>query len=200
MKIANQYENCKAIITFWCMVPTWTFAIFIWETQRDWKLVPEMNFSVGLRRGWQKTHREQSLAKPSTIHILILIPVQRQSDSYFMRWFLRSLKPYTPSLLPAKGIVSCSVGLWWGVVMQGESSWTKLTRWRQQLWWWSEQSHDVLGHDVVTPRGQEWGWQALKWWQNFCQQLGRMQRGKQFFNSSVDQYSCAAVLVTHTAH
>jgi len=71
MKIANQYENCKAILTFRCMVPTWTFAIFKWETQRDWKLlVPEMNFLVGLRRGWQKTHREQSLAKPSTIHIL----------------------------------------------------------------------------------------------------------------------------------
>ena len=36
------------------MVPTWTLAIFIWETQRDWKPVPEKNFSVGLRRGWQK--------------------------------------------------------------------------------------------------------------------------------------------------
>jgi hypothetical protein len=89
MKIANQYENCKAILTFRCMVPTWTFAIFIWETQRDWKLVPEMNFSVGLRRG--KTHREEYLAKPSTNHILLLIPVRRQSDSYFKRWFLRSL-------------------------------------------------------------------------------------------------------------
>jgi len=30
-----------------------------------------------------KTHREQSLAKPSTIHILILIPVRRESASFF---------------------------------------------------------------------------------------------------------------------
>jgi hypothetical protein len=33
----------------------------------------------------KKTLREQSLAKPSTIHVLIQIPVRRQSDSYFKR-------------------------------------------------------------------------------------------------------------------
>ncbi len=32
MKIANWYENCKAILTFWCIVPMWKFAIFIWDT------------------------------------------------------------------------------------------------------------------------------------------------------------------------
>jgi hypothetical protein len=89
MKIANWYGNCKEILTFRCMVPTWTFVIFIWETQQDWKLVLE-------RISWldcvwmTKTHRRQSLAKPSTNHILILIPLRRQPDSYFKRWFLRS--------------------------------------------------------------------------------------------------------------
>jgi len=29
IKIANWYENCKEILTFWGIVPTWTFAIFI---------------------------------------------------------------------------------------------------------------------------------------------------------------------------
>jgi hypothetical protein len=38
---------------------------------------------LGWIAAWMtKTHREQSLAKPSTNHILILIPVRRQSDSY----------------------------------------------------------------------------------------------------------------------
>jgi hypothetical protein len=32
VKIANWYENCKATLTFRCIVPTWTFAIFIWDT------------------------------------------------------------------------------------------------------------------------------------------------------------------------
>jgi len=37
---------------------------------------------LGWIAAWMsKTHREQSLAKPSTIHILILILVIRQSDS-----------------------------------------------------------------------------------------------------------------------
>jgi hypothetical protein len=41
---------------------------------------------IGWIEAWMtKSHREQSLAKPSTIHILILIPVIRQSDSYFKR-------------------------------------------------------------------------------------------------------------------
>ncbi len=90
MKIANWYENCKLILTFWWMVPTWTFAIFIWETQRDWKLVLEKRIFQSDAAWMTKTHREQSLAIPSTIHIPILIPVTRQSDSYFKQWFLRS--------------------------------------------------------------------------------------------------------------
>ncbi len=32
IKIANWYENSKAILMFWCKVPTWTCAIFIWDT------------------------------------------------------------------------------------------------------------------------------------------------------------------------
>ncbi len=45
VRIANWYENCKltwklqtdmriakAILTFWSLVPTWMFAIFIWDT------------------------------------------------------------------------------------------------------------------------------------------------------------------------
>jgi hypothetical protein len=37
------------------------------------------NEFLGWIAAWmKKTHREESLAKPSTIHILILIPVRRQ--------------------------------------------------------------------------------------------------------------------------
>ena len=61
MKIRNCYENCKAILIFWSVVPTRTFAIFIWETQRDWKLVLEKNFLVGLCHGWKKFLWQDSL-------------------------------------------------------------------------------------------------------------------------------------------
>ena len=90
MKIANWYENCKAILTYRCLVPTWTFAIFIWKKQWDWKKFWKELFLGWIASWMTKTHREQSLAKPSTNHILILIPVRRQSDSYFKRWFLHS--------------------------------------------------------------------------------------------------------------
>ena len=40
---------------------------------------------LGWIAAWMtKTHREQSLSKHYTIHILILIPVITQSDSYFL--------------------------------------------------------------------------------------------------------------------
>ncbi len=107
MKIANWCENCKAIFTFWSMVPTWTFAIFIWETQRDWKLLVLWKRIFRLDCGMMtKIHREQSLAKPSTIHILILIPVRIQSDSYFKQWFLRSL-----CLIPNPFLISHCISL-----------------------------------------------------------------------------------------
>ncbi len=90
MKIAIWYENCKAILTFWCIVLMWTFAIFIWDTAG-------MKTCSGTERMIQfdcgvddKNTTKQSLAKPSTIHILIPIPMLRHSDSYFKTWFLCS--------------------------------------------------------------------------------------------------------------
>ncbi len=53
MKIANWYENCKAILMFRCIVPMWTFAIFIWDTA-GMKLALEKNVLVRLRCGWKK--------------------------------------------------------------------------------------------------------------------------------------------------
>ncbi len=91
MKIANWYENCKAILLFWCIVPTWAFAIFIWDTA-------EMKTCSGTERMFwfdcgvdDKNSTKQSLAKPSTIHILIPFPMLAQSDSYFEPWFFCSL-------------------------------------------------------------------------------------------------------------
>ncbi len=85
MKIANWYENCKAILTFRCIVPTLMFAIFIWDTAG-------MKTCSGTERmfrfdcGVDDTNTmKQSLAKPSTIHILIPIPMLTHSDSYILR-------------------------------------------------------------------------------------------------------------------
>ncbi len=75
IKIANRYENCKAILTFWCIVPMQTFAIFIWDTagmktcSGTERMFP---FNCGVD---DKSSTKQSLAKPSTIHILIPIPM-----------------------------------------------------------------------------------------------------------------------------
>ncbi len=97
MKIANWYENCKAILTFWCIVPTWAFAIFIWDTAG-------MKTCSGTERMClfdcsvdDKNSMKQSLAKPSTIHIIIPIHMLTQYDSYFKPWFLCSLKSSTSS-------------------------------------------------------------------------------------------------------
>ncbi len=95
MKIANWYENCKAILTFWCIVPMLTFAISIWDTGGM------KNCSATERMFWfdcsvdDKNSTKQSLAKPSTIHILILIPMLTQSDSYFKPCFLCSPRKST---------------------------------------------------------------------------------------------------------
>ena len=68
MKIANWYENCKAALTFWCIVPTWTFAIFLWDTA-GMKTCSETErmfpFDCGVD---DKNSTKRSLAKPSTIH------------------------------------------------------------------------------------------------------------------------------------
>ncbi len=91
MKIANWYENCKAILTFWYLIPTSTFAIFIWDTagmktcSRTERMFP---FDCGVD---DENSTKQFLAKPSTIHIIIPIPMMTQSDSYFKTWFLCSL-------------------------------------------------------------------------------------------------------------
>ena len=51
---------------------------------------------LGWIAAWMaKTHREQSLAKPSTNHILILIPVRRQSDSYILSDDSSALRAHT---------------------------------------------------------------------------------------------------------
>ncbi len=69
MKIANLYENCKAILTFWYLVPRWTFAIFIGNKagmkscSGTGRMFP---FDCGVD---DKNSTKQSLAKPSTIHI-----------------------------------------------------------------------------------------------------------------------------------
>ena len=76
MKIANQYENCKAILMFRCMVPTWTLQ-FSYERHSGIENLFRNEFLSWIV-AWTKNSREQSLAKPSTIHILILIPVRRQ--------------------------------------------------------------------------------------------------------------------------
>ncbi len=90
MKIANWYENYKAILTFRCIVPPWMFAIFIWDT------VGMKTCSGTERMFWfdcgvdDKNSTKHSFAKPSTIHISIPIPMLTKSDSYFKPWFLCS--------------------------------------------------------------------------------------------------------------
>ncbi len=91
MKIANWYENCKAILMFWCIVPTWTFAIFIWDTagMKTCSGTEGMFwFNCGVD---DKNSTKHSFAIPSTIHISIPIPILTKSDSYFKPWFLFSL-------------------------------------------------------------------------------------------------------------
>ncbi len=91
MKIAYWYENCKANLAFWCIVPTWTLAIFIWDT------VGMKTCSGTERMFWfdcsvdDKNSTKQSLPKPSTVHIFTPIPMLAQSNSYFKPWFLWSL-------------------------------------------------------------------------------------------------------------
>ncbi len=91
MKIELWYENCKAILTFWHLVCMWTLAIFIWDKAG-------MKTCSGTERMFwfdcgvdDKNTTKQSLAKPSTIHILIPIPMLTHSDSYFKKWFLCSV-------------------------------------------------------------------------------------------------------------
>ncbi len=68
MKIANWYENCKAILTFQCIVPMWTFAIFIWDTA-GMKTCSETERMFPFNYGVDdKNSMNWSLAKPSTIH------------------------------------------------------------------------------------------------------------------------------------
>ncbi len=91
MKIANWYENCKAILTFRFIVPTWTFAIFLWDkvgmkncSETD-RMFP---FDCGV---YDKNSTKRSLANlPRLTNILIPIPMETQSDSYFKMWFLCS--------------------------------------------------------------------------------------------------------------
>ncbi len=85
--IANWYENCKAILTFWCIVSTWMFAIFLrdkagMKTCSETERMCPFDCSVD-----DKNSTKWSLAKPST---LIPIPMRTQSDSYFKPWFLCS--------------------------------------------------------------------------------------------------------------
>jgi hypothetical protein len=96
MKIANWYENCK----------------LIWKLQSNSQVsvyssyVDVCNFHMRHDSGnenlfWNRMFRfkcgvddenstKQSLAKPSTIHILIPIPMLKQSDLYFKPRFLCS--------------------------------------------------------------------------------------------------------------
>ncbi len=98
MKIANWYENCKLI---WGLQSnSHVFGVlflcgslqFSYETRQDWKLVLEQKkmfwFDCGVD---DKNSTKPSLPKPSTIHILIPIPMLAQSNSYFKPWFLCSL-------------------------------------------------------------------------------------------------------------
>ncbi len=68
MEIANWYENCKSILAFWCIVPTWTFAIFMRDTagMKTCSQTERMfQFDCGVD---DKNSTKWSLAKPSTIH------------------------------------------------------------------------------------------------------------------------------------
>jgi hypothetical protein len=91
MKIANWYENCKVILTFWCIVPMWTFAIFIWDTvgmktcSEAERIIP---FDCSVDDDNSMNNFSQNL--PQFINILIPIPMRAQSDSYFKQWFLCS--------------------------------------------------------------------------------------------------------------
>ncbi len=105
VRIANWYENCKLIRKFQTL---------IWELQSNSHVsvksscVDMCNFhmrhsgnenlfwnrknaSVWLRCVDDENSKKQSLAKPSTIYILIPIPMLTQSNSYFKPWFLFSL-------------------------------------------------------------------------------------------------------------
>ncbi len=91
MKISNWYENCKAILTFWCIVPMWMFAIS-YETKREWKLVLKQKERFHLIAVWMMKTQQNNLLQnlPWFKHILIPIPMWTQSDSYFKPWFLCS--------------------------------------------------------------------------------------------------------------
>ncbi len=89
MKIANWYENCKAILTFW-------FISYVDICNFHLRHSGNENLFWNIRMFWldcgmdEKNSMKWSLAKPSTIHILIPIPMLTQSDSYFKPWFLCS--------------------------------------------------------------------------------------------------------------
>ncbi len=83
MNNANLYENYKPILTFWCIVPTWMFAIFLGDTG-TLKLVLKQKKCFHLIAVWMtKTQQNNLLQKlPRFINILIQILMGTQSDSY----------------------------------------------------------------------------------------------------------------------
>ena len=97
VRFANWYENCKLIWQLQSNSHVLVYGFYVNISNFH------MRDTAGLKTfsgkeffGWiavwmTKTQREQSLAKPSKIHILIQIPVRIQSDSYLKWWFLRSL-------------------------------------------------------------------------------------------------------------
>jgi hypothetical protein len=96
MKISNWYENCKLIWEFQSnsCVPVYGSYVDIC----NFHMRHSGNENLFLNRMFwfdcgvdDKNSTKQSLAKPSTIHILIPIPMLTQSDSYFKTWFICSL-------------------------------------------------------------------------------------------------------------
>jgi len=96
MKFANWYENCKLIWKLPSNSHVFGYGFYVDICNSHMRDTAGLKTCSGKEfLGWiaawmTKTHREQTLTKPSTIHILILIPVIRQSDLYFKQWFLRS--------------------------------------------------------------------------------------------------------------
>ncbi len=90
MKIANWYENCKAILTFSCMVPTWTFAVFIWDTA-GMKACSGTECFGSITVWMTNTQRNNLLQNlPWFIFKYQLLCMITQSESYFKQWFLCS--------------------------------------------------------------------------------------------------------------
>ncbi len=98
VRIANWYENCKLIWELQSNSHVLVCSSYVDVCIFHMRHSGNENFS-GTERMFQfdcgvddKNSTKQSLAKPSTIHVLILIPMMTQYDSYFKSWFLCSLQ------------------------------------------------------------------------------------------------------------